>query len=120
MAEVRVRPRAVDDAGPAAGKEGHRSPEDWKKKNEEVNGKASAILLDVDGKVGKAYEAKVTPTMCVIDGKGIRVYDGAIDDNPMAQGDDIAKAKCYVQEVLDAPKYGTFQYHPSSGSHSLA
>jgi peroxiredoxin len=86
----------------APGKEGHMSPEDWKKKNEEVQGKASAILLDADGKVGKAYDAKVTPTMCIIDGKGVRAYDGAVDDAPMAQGEDIAKAKCHVQEVLDA------------------
>lgn len=86
----------------APGKQGHMAPEDWKKKNEEVQTKATAVLLDADGKVGKAYDAKTTPTMCVIDAKGIRAYDGAIDDDPRARGEEIAKARCYVGEVLDA------------------
>jgi peroxiredoxin len=40
------------------------------------------ILLDETGKTGLAYGSKNTPTMYVIDEKGILVYRGAIDDNP--------------------------------------
>jgi len=43
-------------------------------------GLAYPILHDADGKVGRAYGAKTTPHMFVIDKKGSLVYDGAIDD----------------------------------------
>src|SRR5688572_831450 len=40
----------------------------------------AAVLLDPDGTIGKAYGAKTTPHMFVIDPKGAVVYAGAIDD----------------------------------------
>ncbi len=43
-------------------------------------GLAYPILDDSEGKVGRAYGAKTTPHMFVIDRKGILAYDGAIDD----------------------------------------
>lgn len=39
----------------------------------------SPILLDLDGKVGKAYNAKVTPTLVVITADGIVAYEGLMD-----------------------------------------
>ena len=39
-------------------------------------------LQDPSGKVGKAYGAKTTPHMFVIDGAGVVRYDGAIDSDP--------------------------------------
>ncbi|MCB1161250.1 MAG: thioredoxin family protein [Candidatus Krumholzibacteriia bacterium] len=45
------------------------------------------ILLDASGDVGRAYAAKTTPHMFVIDAKGIVRYDGAIDDAPNPGGD---------------------------------
>ena len=41
------------------------------------------ILLDIDGKVGKLYDARRTPHMFVIDAEGILRYHGAIDDNKL-------------------------------------
>lgn len=41
---------------------------------------AYPILLDKDGKVGRAYAAKTTPHLFVIDKAGKLAYDGAIDD----------------------------------------
>lgn len=38
------------------------------------------ILLDEEGTVGRAYGSKNTPTMYVIDSKGVLVYKGAIDN----------------------------------------
>lgn len=38
------------------------------------------ILIDWDGKVGKAYGARTTPHMFVIDGDGILRYQGAFSD----------------------------------------
>ncbi|MHC4982611.1 MAG: protein-disulfide reductase DsbD domain-containing protein [Planctomycetota bacterium] len=40
------------------------------------------ILVDTDGEVGRAYAAKTTPHMFVIDQAGGIVYQGAIDSDP--------------------------------------
>ncbi|MHC4414976.1 MAG: redoxin domain-containing protein [Planctomycetota bacterium] len=39
------------------------------------------ILLDVEGEVGRVYDARRTPHMFVIDKEGVLRYHGAIDDN---------------------------------------
>jgi peroxiredoxin len=43
------------------------------------------ILDDRSGKVGRAYRARTTPHMYIIDTGSNIVYDGAIDDSPMGQ-----------------------------------
>ena len=43
------------------------------------------ILDDRSGKVGRAYNAKTTPHMFIIDTKGSIVYEGAIDNSPMGK-----------------------------------
>ncbi len=60
----------------------------------------SAVLLDHDGRVGRAYGAKTTPHMFVIDPKGIVVYAGGIDDKPSTDQADIAPAKNFVSAAL--------------------
>jgi peroxiredoxin len=40
------------------------------------------VLQDPDGAVGKAFAAKTTPHMYVIDPEGVLRYEGAIDDDP--------------------------------------
>lgn len=42
------------------------------------------ILMDLEGTVGRLYDARRTPHMFVIDKKGILRYHGAIDDNRFA------------------------------------
>ncbi len=42
------------------------------------------ILLDLEGTVGRLYDARRTPHMFVIDKQGILRYHGAIDDNQFA------------------------------------
>lgn len=44
------------------------------------------ILLDETGAVGKAYDAKRTPHLYVIDPNGVLVYRGAIDNSPDGEG----------------------------------
>lgn len=39
------------------------------------------IILDLDGALGRRYDARRTPHMFVIDGEGKLRYEGAIDDN---------------------------------------
>jgi peroxiredoxin len=62
--------------------------------------KNTALLVDADGRVGKAYGAKVTPHMFVIDAAGNIAYQGAIDDNPSPEHK--ADAKNHVAETVDA------------------
>ena len=67
---------------------------------------STSVLLDVDGVMGKAYGAKTTPHMFVINPKGEVVYAGAIDDNDSANPDVIAKSKNLVSEALTAGMSG--------------
>ena len=85
----------------AAGKQGNYSPAEWKKLSAERNALASAILLDADGATGKAYGAKTTPHMYIIDQKGILQYAGAIDSTPSKDADDIKTSQNYVSSALD-------------------
>jgi peroxiredoxin len=61
---------------------------------------ATATLMDADGKVGKAYGARTTPHMYLIDPAGKLVYAGAIDSKPSASKADIASATNHVQAAL--------------------
>ena len=67
---------------------------------EEKGAAQTAVLLDHDGKVGRAYGAKTTPHMFVIDSKGTVVYAGGIDDKPSTDQADIATAKNFVAAAL--------------------
>lgn len=63
------------------------------------------ILLDESGAVGKAYGAKATPHMYVIDAKGVLVYAGAIDNAPDGDPDD-GKLVDYVSQALEDLRAG--------------
>jgi peroxiredoxin len=58
-----------------------------------------AVLQDPDGTVGKAYGAKTTPHMYVIDEKGVLRYVGAIDDDPRGK---VEKPANHVKTAVDA------------------
>jgi hypothetical protein len=62
--------------------------------------KPAAVILDPAGTIGRAYEAKTTPHMFVIDGKGILRYQGAIDDKPTASPESLKGAKNYILAAL--------------------
>ncbi|MDH4052642.1 MAG: thioredoxin family protein [Rubrivivax sp.] len=61
---------------------------------------ASSTLMDEDGAIGRAYGARTTPHMYVIDPQGTLVYAGAIDSKPTANAADIATATNHVKEAL--------------------
>jgi hypothetical protein len=56
----------------------------------------TAILIDDLGKMGRAYGAKTTPHMYLIDDKGILRYNGAIDSNSSANSAAIPKSDNYI------------------------
>lgn len=64
------------------------------------SGAQTAYLLDPEGKAGKAYGAKTTPHMYVIDGQGVLRYMGGIDSIQSADAADIPKATQYVKQAL--------------------
>jgi peroxiredoxin len=69
-------------------------------------GTPAAYLMDEDGTVGRAYGAKTTPHMYVIDPAGRLAYAGAIDDKRSTNPDDVKGAKNYVAAALDEMKAG--------------
>lgn len=66
----------------------------------------SAILMDSKGEIGRAYGAKVTPHMYVIDPKGTLVYAGAIDDKRSSNPADVKTATNFVQAALAEARAG--------------
>ena len=60
----------------------------------------TAVLLDPDGKLGRLYNAKTTPEMYVIDPQGKLIYEGAIDNRPTPDVEDIKGADNYVSDAL--------------------
>lgn len=84
----------------APGEQGAVSPQDANRLTQERGATPSSVLLDTAGTVGKAYDARTTPQMFVITGEGTLVYQGAIDDKPTANLEDLKTAKNYVDAAL--------------------
>lgn len=66
----------------------------WKQK-----GSPYPILLDASGTVGKAFDAKTTPHMFVIDKDGNLAYSGSLDNNNVK---DATEKHNYVAEAVTA------------------
>lgn len=90
----------------AEGKQGNFTSDKWKEQVEKEGAAPTAVLLDPDGKVGKAYGATTTPEMFVIDAEGKIVYAGAIDSIRSTDVEDVAKAENYVKNALEATMAG--------------
>ena len=63
-------------------------------------------VMDDPGDVGRAYGAKTTPHMYIVDPNGTLVYNGAIDDKRSANVEDVKTARNYVVAALDEMKAG--------------
>jgi hypothetical protein len=66
----------------------------------------AGYLMDEPGAMGKAYGAKTTPHMYIIDSSGKLVYNGAIDDKRSTNPEDVKTAKNFVSAALDEMKAG--------------
>ena len=84
----------------APGTQGYMEPDETLKTMEEKNAAPTAILLDVDGTMGRAYDARVTPHMYIINPEGIVEFNGAIDDKPTARARDLEGAHNYVDAAM--------------------
>ena len=67
---------------------------------------ASTLLMDDSGTVGKAWGAKTTPHLFIVNPAGQVVYNGAIDSKPSANPADIPGATNYVTAALGELKAG--------------
>jgi AhpC/TSA family len=84
----------------APGKQGHMSGAEAKAFLTTAGAKPTAYLIDYRGVVGRAYDAKTTPHMYVVNKAGTLVYAGGIDDKPTANPADIAGARNHVLAAL--------------------
>ena len=85
----------------APGLEGNLTAEQANAKIAEWKTKQTALVLDPDGKAGRAYGAKNTPHMFVINPEGKIVYEGAIDSKATPNPSDIASSTNYVKVALE-------------------
>lgn len=70
-------------------------------------GMENPVLLDENGEVGHRYGAAKTPHMFVINGEGVLVYEGAIDNAPIGEVRDAGAEKMnYVEAALADLKAG--------------
>lgn len=84
----------------APGKQGHVSPGKADALTSARQAAPTAVLLDGSGEIGRAYGARTTPQMFVIDENGVLVYMGGIDDRPTTNPADIPGATNFVRAAI--------------------
>jgi peroxiredoxin len=90
----------------APGKEGHVDAATATALMKQKGASPTEFLMDGPGTVGRAYGAKTTPHMFVIDPKGVVLYNGAIDDHPSTDQSDVPNSKNFVAMALDEAMAG--------------
>ncbi len=86
----------------AEGKQGYLEPSKLAERSATEGNKASHIVVDGAGTIGKAYGAKVTPHMFIVNKDGVLAYNGAIDSKSTAKTGDIDTADKLFANALDA------------------
>jgi len=89
---------AVNSTERAAGD--YLKPVDLEAWMKEHSGAPTAVLMDEDGVLGRAYAARTTPHLYIIDPKGVLVYAGGIDSIASARAEDVKTATNYVNQAL--------------------
>jgi len=84
----------------APGKQGHVSPARADELTASRDAAPTAVLIDESGDIGRAYKARTTPHMYVIDTEGRLAYMGGIDNVTSANPADIDKATQFVPAAL--------------------
>ena len=98
----------------APGKQGHMNGAEAKQFVAKAGAKPSDYLLDASGAVGRAYDAKTTPHMFIVNKAGTLVYAGGIDDKPTSRPADIKGARNHVLAALSEIKAGKKVSVPTS------
>lgn len=79
----------------------------------------AAILLD-NGSIAKAYGARTTPHMYLIDPSGKLVYAGAIDSKPSSDAADIPGSTNYLTQAIDEATSGKPISRPATKPYGCA
>jgi len=90
----------------APGTQGHVSAAEADALTAERDAAPTAVLLDTEGTIGRAYGARTTPHMYVIDEAGTLVYMGGIDDRATTDPADIPAATNYVRLAMSELEAG--------------
>jgi peroxiredoxin len=61
---------------------------------------SSALLMDAEGTLGKAYGAVVTPHIFIVGADGKLVYAGATGDKSTTQADEVRTSRSFIREAL--------------------
>ena len=96
----------------AEGKQGQVGSEKMLKQIEKREGSQDAVLLDLNGIVGRMYSAKVSPHMVLIDPAGVLIYLGAIDNQPPGDDFDEEPHINYVANALEQAMNGEPVQYP--------
>ncbi len=104
----------------APGNQGHMSGTEANAFLARSGARPAAYLLDPGGNVGRAYGARTTPHMYIINGAGTLVYNGAIDDRPTANPADIEGARNHVLAALSELTAGRAVSVPTSRPYGCA
>ena len=84
----------------APGKQGHVSAAEADELTVSRDAAPAHVVLDPTGEIGRAYAAKTTPHMFIIDAEGVLQYDGAIDDKPSANHATVEGAKNFLMAAF--------------------
>lgn len=84
----------------APGKQGHFPNAKANSLTKEKGAAPRAVLVDTSGAVGRAYDARTTPHMFVINPQGTLMYMGGIDDKATSRAADLKTARPHVDIAL--------------------
>jgi peroxiredoxin len=104
----------------APDREGYFTPQLARAWRTKVGSHATAILLDSSGVIGRAYGARATPHMFIIDKAGRIAYMGGIDDRPYTDPASLKGAKNYVALALADLKAGRPVAEPVSAPYGCS
>jgi hypothetical protein len=90
----------------APGEQGYVTPAEENTYLKTMHAAPTAALLDPEGAIGRLYEAKTTPHIFVIDPTGKLIYQGAIDNKPTTEQEDLKGADNYLNDALNAAMSG--------------
>ena len=98
----------------------YRPPSDLAAWMHSKGGVPTATVMDNDGKIGRAYGARTTPHMYVVDPAGKLVYAGAIDSKPTANAADIKTATNYVNQTIGEVLAGKAVSQPTTRAYGCS
>lgn len=85
--------------------------------NQERKAQPTALLMDSSGQMGRAYGARNTPHMFVVNGAGLIAYAGAIDTKPTVDESVVPKSRNLVRAALEDLLAGRSVATPMTASY---